>query len=405
MKLPIPRLRFILLSPTYLSVMASGSYSYRAGWSTTLAPSLKDLRSSAAQAAVGLNTDLLAIAEHLDVVDVTSNTPVALNSNGGDELLKTALASAMRRSFETLDTAREGMQEAAAEYRRSLASASDEDNPFEKTSASAAAADAREEAARAAEAAKAAEAATAAEAAKAAEAAAEAAAAEAAARQRAKTPQELAAEAQQEAARQKLEAAQKILREAQERLLAIEKKKADLSNRRATVSDAEYERIQFLLLERAKVAAAEQAQREAQREAEEASEKEARELAQHEREQISGNLTRRGGKSFRAKGKKASISSSTEPKKDGSTEPKKDGNRLIGLISTRGMGSRKTLVNPNVGLHVDEQDGLLPGLHSEKPADEGRSKPKGKGILAGLVSTRGGPAAAARGRDMEPLEA
>jgi hypothetical protein len=78
----------------------------------------------------------------------------------------------------------------------------------------------------------------------------------------------------------KVEAAQKILREAQERLLAIEKKKANLSNRRATVSDAEYERIQFLLLERAKVAAAEQAQREAQREAEEASEKEARELAQ-----------------------------------------------------------------------------------------------------------------------------
>ena len=74
-------------------------------------------------------------------------------------------------------------------------------------------------------------------------------------------------------------------------------------------------------------------------------------------------------------------------------------------MSTRGMGSRKTLINPNVGLHVDEQEGLLPGLHSEKTADEGRSKPKGKGMLAGLISTRGGPPAAARGRDMEPLEA
>ena len=148
------------------------------------------------------------------------------------------------------------------------------------------------------------------------------------------------------------------------------------------------------------MAAAEQAQREAeqaQREAEEEREREARELAQHEHEQISGNLTRRGGKSFRAKGKKASTSSSTEPKKEGK--------RLIGLMSTRGMGSRKTLINPNVGLHVDEQEGLLPGLHSEKTADEGRSKPKGKGMLAGLISTRGGPPAAARGRDMEPLEA
>ena len=48
---------------------------------------------------------------------------------------------------------------------------------------------------------------------------------------------------------------------------------------------------------------------------------------------------------------------------------------------------------------------FIRGLHSEKTADEGRSKPKGKGILAGLVSTRGGSAAAARGRDMEPLEA